>query len=108
MEVAHPHPVPNNLPVLSNPPVPSNPPTHRDRDVLTRLPKSLLYDMGGEIGLYLKANWSSTQRLMAGWKWRQGATRHCAEAFQCCPSGSRLVPRPLVRSGTDTGNHCVL
>ncbi|KAH3818884.1 hypothetical protein DPMN_120611 [Dreissena polymorpha] len=44
MEVTHLHPVPNNLPVLSNPPVPSNPPTHWDRDVLTRLPKRLLYD----------------------------------------------------------------
>ncbi|KAH3818883.1 hypothetical protein DPMN_120610 [Dreissena polymorpha] len=28
---------------------------------------------------------------MAGWKWRQGATRHFAEVFPCCPSGSRLV-----------------
>ncbi|KAH3696209.1 hypothetical protein DPMN_083674 [Dreissena polymorpha] len=105
MEVTQPHPVPNNLPVLSNPPVPSHPPTQRDRDVLTRLPKRLLYDgrsnwfvFKGKLELYAK---------MAGWKWRQGATRHFAEVFPCCQSGSRLVPRPLVRSGTDTGNHGV-
>ena len=42
----------------------------------------------------------------AGVLWRQGATRHCG-GVPCCPSGSRPVPRRLVRSGAnaDTAFH---
>ncbi|KAH3794734.1 hypothetical protein DPMN_148272 [Dreissena polymorpha] len=42
METTQSHPVPHILPVQINPAVPINSPTQRD--VLTRLPKSVLYD----------------------------------------------------------------
>ncbi|KAH3825356.1 hypothetical protein DPMN_127231 [Dreissena polymorpha] len=54
--------LPSSVPVQTSPPVPINPPTKRDRDVLTKLPKSLLFD-GCRNGLLFKRKFERHARM---------------------------------------------
>ncbi|KAH3717792.1 hypothetical protein DPMN_060588 [Dreissena polymorpha] len=65
--------LPNSIPVPIGHPVPSNPPTQRDRDVLTRLPKSLQYDG--------RSNWSvfrtKFERYVTMNNWTEAESADC-------------------------------
>ncbi|KAH3824344.1 hypothetical protein DPMN_126179 [Dreissena polymorpha] len=57
--------LPSSVPVQTSPPVPINPPSQRDRNVLTKLPKSLLFD-GCSNWLLFKGSLSVTPECKVG------------------------------------------
>ncbi|KAH3865051.1 hypothetical protein DPMN_028089 [Dreissena polymorpha] len=106
-------PAPNNCPTISNPPapniptvpavmtIPSNPPgpsippTQKDRDVLTKLPKSLLYDG--------QSNWfvfqSKFERYARVQDWSDA---ECADCLGWCLTGKAVDFYALLTEGRGT------
>ncbi|KAH3804638.1 hypothetical protein DPMN_132927 [Dreissena polymorpha] len=98
----------NYLPGQSNSPDPSIPPTKKDRDVLTKLPKSLLYYgqskwfvFQSKFERYARVqDWSDAECAdCLGALWRQGANRHRARPFLRCPSYITATDRRCRASG---------
>ncbi|KAH3801818.1 hypothetical protein DPMN_155480 [Dreissena polymorpha] len=85
----------NNLPGPSNPPGPSIPPTQKDRDVLTKLPKSLLYDG--------QSNWfvfqSKFERYARVQDWSDA---ECADFLGWCLTGKAVDFYALLTEGRGT------
>ncbi|KAH3840695.1 hypothetical protein DPMN_114150 [Dreissena polymorpha] len=85
----------NYLPGPSNPPGPSIPPTQKDRDVLTKLPKSLLYDG--------QSNWfvfqSKFERYARVQDWSDA---ECADCLGWCLTGKAVNFYALLSEGRGT------
>ncbi|XP_052269593.1 uncharacterized protein LOC127871024 isoform X3 [Dreissena polymorpha] len=85
----------SSVPVQTSPPVPINPPSQRDRDVLTKLPKSLLFD-GCSNWLLFKRKFERYAR-MQDW-----SDEECGACLGWCLTGKAVDFYALLTEGRET------
>ncbi|XP_052239462.1 uncharacterized protein LOC127850461 isoform X4 [Dreissena polymorpha] len=85
----------SSVPVQTSPPVPINPPSQRDRDVLTKLPKSLLFD-GCSNWLLFKRKFERYAR-MQDW-----SDEECDDCLGWCLTGKAVDFYALLTEGRET------
>ncbi|KAH3734820.1 hypothetical protein DPMN_041269 [Dreissena polymorpha] len=87
--------LPSCVPVETSPPVPINPPTQWDRDVSTKLPKSLLFD-GCSNWLLFKRKFEHYAR-MQDWSYEE-----CGDCLGWCLTGKAMDFYALLTEGRET------
>ncbi|KAH3810387.1 hypothetical protein DPMN_138779 [Dreissena polymorpha] len=87
--------LPNSIPVPIGQPVPINPPSQRDRDVLTKLPKSLLFD--GCINWLLFRRKFERYARMQDW-----SDEECGACLGWCLTGKAVDFYALLTEGRET------
>ncbi|KAH3776585.1 hypothetical protein DPMN_178016 [Dreissena polymorpha] len=87
--------LPNSIPVQISPPVPITPPTQRDREVLTKLPKSLLFD-GCSYWLLFMRKFERNAR-MQDW-----SDEECGDCLGWCLTGKAVDFYALLTEGRET------
>ncbi|KAH3863205.1 hypothetical protein DPMN_026185 [Dreissena polymorpha] len=87
--------LPNSIPVPIGHPVPINPPTQRDRDVLTKLPKSMLFD-GCSNWLLFKRKFERYARV------QDWSDEECGDCLCWCVTGKAVDFYALLTEGRET------
>ncbi|KAH3772654.1 hypothetical protein DPMN_173996 [Dreissena polymorpha] len=87
--------LPSSVPVQTSPPVPINPPTQRDRDVLTKLQKNLLFD-GCSNRLLFKRKFERYARV------QDWSDAECADCLGWCLTGKAVDFYALLTEGRET------